>query len=50
LLFKNLDTDLKIILLDQNNYVERSNVMSNVAKSFDSLAISLSFYIIISMV
>jgi len=36
-------TDLKIILLDyQNNYVRRSNIMSNAAKSLDVLATSLS--------
>jgi len=36
-------TDLKTILLDyQNNYVGNSNMMSNVAKNFDILAISLS--------
>jgi len=34
-----LDTDLKIILLDcQNNYVKRSNVMSNIVKNVDILA------------
>jgi len=36
-------TDLKIILLDhQNNYVENSSMMSNAAKNFDILAISLN--------
>jgi len=40
---KNLDTDLKIILLDhQNNYIGiSSNLMSNAARNFDILAISL---------
>jgi len=38
-----LDTNLKIILQNcQNNYVERSSIMSNAAKSFDILTISLS--------
>jgi len=38
-----LDTDLKIILLNhQNNFVEILKIMNNAAKSFDSLAISLS--------
>jgi len=34
LLFKNLDTDLKMILLDHQNYVGHSNIMSNAAKKF----------------
>jgi len=39
-----VDTDLKIkILLDhQNNFIETLKIMSNAAKNFDSLAISLS--------
>jgi len=38
-----IDTDKKIILLDhQNNYMERSSIKSNDAKSFDILATSLS--------
>jgi len=37
--FKNLDTNLKIILLDyQTYYVKRSSIMNNAAKSFDILA------------
>jgi len=41
--FKNVvRTDLEIILLrHQNNYVGISSIMSNAAKSFDILAISL---------
>jgi len=36
---------LKIILLDcQNNYVRRSSIISNAAKNFDILAISLSVH------
>jgi len=35
---KNLDLDLKIILLDyQNNYVERLSLDNNVANSFNVL-------------
>ena len=44
-ILKNLviDLDLKIISLDsQNNYVGNSNMMSNAAKYFDILVISLS--------
>jgi len=43
-LFDNLaDTDQKIILLDhQNNYVGDINIISNAARNFDNLAISLS--------
>jgi len=38
-----LDTDLKIILLDQqNNFVGILKLMSNAAKNFDILATSLS--------
>jgi len=38
----NLDTDLKKILFDyQNNCIGRSSMMSNAAKSFDILAISV---------
>jgi len=38
-----LDTDLKIILLNcQNNFVGTLNIMSNTAKNFDILAVSLS--------
>jgi len=38
-----LDTDLKIILLDhQNNFVGILKIMSNAAKNFNILAISLS--------
>jgi len=33
-----LDTDLKIILLDQNNFVGILKTMSNAAKNFDILA------------
>jgi len=33
-----LDTDLKIILLYQNNFVEILKVISNAAKNFDILA------------
>jgi len=44
---KNLDTDLKIILLaHQNNYIGNSSIMSNAAKSS---ATSL-FYIIILII
>jgi len=44
IVFKNLDTDLKIILLDyQNNYVEKSSLMSKTAKNFDILVTSLSY-------
>jgi len=39
---KNLAMDLKIILLNyQNYYVKRSSIMNNAAKNFDTLAISL---------
>jgi len=42
-IFKNLDTDLKMILLDhQNNYVRNSSMMSNDAKNFYILATSLN--------
>jgi len=37
---KNLDIDLKIILLDHQKYIENSSMMSNVAKSFNILAIT----------
>jgi len=37
-----LDTDLKIILLDQNNFVGILKTMSNAAKNFDILATNLS--------
>jgi len=37
-----LATDLKIILLDQNNFVGILKVMNNAAKNFNILAISLS--------
>jgi len=37
-----LDTDLKIILGHQNNFVEILKIMSNAAKNFDILATSLS--------
>jgi len=37
-----LDTDLKILLNHQNNFVETLKTMSDTAKSFDILAISLS--------
>jgi len=38
-----LDTDLKIILLgQQNNFVETLKLTSNAAKNFDILTISLS--------
>jgi len=38
-----LDIDLKIVLLDyQNNFVRTLKIMSNAAKSFDILTISLS--------
>jgi len=38
---KNLDTDLKIMLLDcQNYFVGRSSMMSNTAKNVDILATS----------
>jgi len=38
-----LNTDLKIILLDQqNNFVGILKIVSNAAKNFDILAISLS--------
>jgi len=38
-----LDTDLKIILLNhQNYYIRISSMMSNAVKSFDILATSLS--------
>jgi len=39
--FKNLDTDLKIILLNYQNYIGRSSIIDN-AKSFVILATSLS--------
>jgi len=43
LLSKNLDTDLKIILLGyENNYVGRLSIMSNAAKNFDILATNLN--------
>jgi len=46
-----VDMDLKIILLDhQNNYVENSNMMNNIVKSFDILATSLSVIILISQI
>jgi len=42
---KNLNTDLKIILLKyQNNCVGILSMMSNAARSFDILAINLSVY------
>jgi len=42
-----LDTDLKIILLDQqNDFVETLKIMSDAAKNFDILATSLSVHII----
>jgi len=37
-----LDTDLKIILLNQNHHIRISSMMSNTVKSFDILATSLS--------
>jgi len=37
-----LDTDLKIILLNHQNFVKTLKIMNNTAKSFDILAISLS--------
>jgi len=37
-----LDTDLKIILDYQNNFVRTLKITSNIAKNFDILAISLS--------
>jgi len=38
-----LDTDLKIILLDnQNHFVEISKIISNATKNFDILATSLN--------
>jgi len=42
-----LDTDLKTILLDQNNSVGILKIMRNAAKNFNILATSLTFYIII---
>jgi len=46
-----LDTNLKIILLDhQNNFVGTLKIMSNAAKNFNILAISLSVLIIILIV
>jgi len=33
-IYKNLDTDLKIMLLNHQNNVGNSNMMSNVAKKF----------------
>jgi len=40
-----LDTDLKIILLDQqNNFAGILKIMSNAAKNFDILATSLSVH------
>jgi len=45
---KNLNTDLKIILLNyQNNYVGILNMMSNAARNFDILVINLNVHIII---
>jgi len=42
---KNLATVLKIIMLAcQNNYVGRSDIMSNAAKNFEILATSLNLY------
>ena len=41
--FAKVSKNLKIILLDhKNNYIKNSNIISNVAKYFDSLVISLS--------
>jgi len=37
-----LNTELKIILLDQNNFVETSKIINNAAKSFDILTINLN--------
>jgi len=37
-----LDTNLKIILNHQNNFVGILKIMSNTAKNFDSLATNLS--------
>jgi len=46
-----LDANLKIILLvHQNNFVGTLKIMSNAAKSFDILTISLTFYIIVLIV
>jgi len=45
-----LSIDLKIILLDQNNYVERLNIDDKAAKSFNILATSLNVYIIILII
>jgi len=43
-----LDTDMKIILLDhQNNYIGNSRMMSDAAKNFDILATSLLYIIIL---
>jgi len=42
---KNLDTYLKLILLDpQNNYVEHLSIDNIIAKDFNILAISLRTY------
>jgi len=40
------DTDLKIILLDQNNYIGNSSMTSNTAKNFwhSSLSIQLNYF------
>jgi len=39
-----LNIDLKIILLNhKNNYISRSDVMNNAAKSFDILVFSLNY-------
>jgi len=47
-LVRKRDTNLKIILMEyQNNYAERSSIMSNAAKNFDILAVA---YIITLMV
>jgi len=40
-----LNTDLKIILLDQNNYVERLSINDNATKNVNILATSLNNYI-----
>jgi len=46
-----LEANLKIILLvHQNNFVGTLKIMSNAAKSFDILTISLTFYIIVLIV
>jgi len=38
-----LDSDLKIMLMNhRNNYIEHSNIISNISKNFDNLTINFN--------